>query len=121
MKATEILQLINAGYTKAEIDAMELPETAAVPDPVPEPVPDPVPEPVPEAEPAPVKEAPQPEPVKPNPVNPEIQALTKQINDLVSAIQKSNLLNTQMPEAKPETAEDILANIIAPTHKRAGQ
>jgi hypothetical protein len=113
MKATEILQLINAGYTKADIEAMELPETAAAPDPIPEPVP--------EAEPAPETEAPQPEPVKPNPVNPEIQALTKQINDLVSAIQKSNLLNTQMPEAKPETAEDILANIIAPTHKRAGQ
>lgn len=113
MKATEILQLIGAGYTKADIEAMELPETAAVPDPVPEPVP--------EAEPAPVKEAPLPEPEKPNPVNPEIQALTKQINDLVSAIQKSNLLNTKMPEAQPETAEDILANIISPTHKRAGQ
>lgn len=113
MKATEILQLINAGYTKADIEAMELPETAAVPDPVPEPVP--------EAEPAPVKEAPQPEPVKPNPVNPEIQALTKQINDLVSAIQKSNLLNTQMPESKPETAEDVLATIISPTFKKPGK
>lgn len=112
MKATEILQLINAGYTKADIEAMELPETAAVPDPVPEPVP--------EAEPAPVKEAPQPEPVKQNPVNPEIQALTKQINDLVSAIQKSNLLNTNQPNIQAESAEDILANIIAPTHKRAG-
>lgn len=113
MKATEILQLINAGFTKADIEAMELPETAAVPDPVPEPVP--------EAEPAPVKEAPQPEPVKQNPVNPEIQALTKQINDLVSAIQKSNLLNTKMPEAQHETAEDILANIISPTFKKPEQ
>lgn len=104
MKATEILALINAGYTKAEIDAMELPETAAAPDPVPEPVP--------EAEPAPTTEAP-----KPDPVNPEIQALTKQINDLVSAIQKSNLLNTNQPHIQAESAEDILANIIAPTHK----
>lgn len=112
MKATEILQLINAGYTKAEIDAMELPETAAAPDPDPEPVP--------EAEPAPVTEAPKPVQEKPNPVNPEIQALTKQINDLVSAIQKSNLLNTNMPEVPRESAEDILANIMAPTHKRAG-
>ena len=113
MKATEILQLINAGYTKADIEAMELPETAAAPDPIPEPVP--------EAEPAPETEAPKPVQEKPNPVNPEIQALTKQINDLVSAIQKSNLLNTQMPNTPPETAEDILANIIAPTHKRAGK
>lgn len=110
MKATEILQLINAGYTKADIEAMELPETGA---------PDPDPSPAPEAEPE--KDAPKPEPEKPNPVNPEIQALTKQINDLVSAIQKSNLLNTKMPEAQPETAEDILANIIAPTHKRVGK
>lgn len=110
MKATEILALINAGYTKAEIDAMELPETAAVPDPVPEPVP--------EAEPAPVTEAPKPEPVKPDTVNPEIQALTKQINDLVSAIQKSNLLNTNQPQVPAESAEDILANIIRPTFKK---
>ena len=112
MKATEILALINAGYTKAEIEAMELPETAAVPDPDPQPAP--------EAEPEKDKEAPKPEPEKPNPVNPEIQALTKQINDLVSAIQKSNLLNTNQPQVHAESAEDILANIIAPTHKRAG-
>lgn len=111
MKATEILQLINAGYTKADIEAMELPETA---------VPDPVPEPVPEAEPAPETEAPKPVQEKQNPVNPEIQALTKQINDLVSAIQKSNLLNANQPQIQAESAEDILANIIAPTHKRAG-
>lgn len=107
MKATEILQLINAGYTKSDIEAMELPETGA---------PDPDPSPAPEAEPE--KDAPKPEPEKPNPVNPEIQALTKQINDLVSAIQKSNLLNTQMPNTQPETAEDILANIIRPTFKK---
>lgn len=112
MKATEILALINAGYTKSEIEAMELPETGA---------PDPDPSPAPEAEPEKEKEAPKPEPEKPNPVNPEIQALTKQINDLVSAIQKSNLLNSNMPEVRPESAEDILANIIVPTHKRAGK
>lgn len=111
MKATEILQLINAGYTKADIEAMELPETGA---------PDPDPSPAPAAEPEKETEAPQPEPVKPNTVNPEIQALTKQINDLVSAIQKSNLLNTNQPQIQAESAEDILANIIAPTHKRAG-
>jgi hypothetical protein len=113
MKATEILQLINAGYTKADIEAMELPETAAVPDPEPSPAP--------AAEPEPVKDAPTPEPERPNTVNPDIQALTKQINDLVSAIQKSNLLNTNQPQVPAESAEDILANIIAPTHKRAGQ
>ena len=111
MKATEILQLINAGYTKADIEAMELPETGA---------PDPDPSPAPAAEPEKETESPQPEPVKPNPVNPDIQALTKQINDLVSAIQKSNLLNTNQPQIQAESAEDILANIIAPTHKRAG-
>lgn len=110
MKATEILALINAGYTKAEIDAMELPETAAVPDPDPEPAP--------AAEPDKETDAPKPEPVKPDPVNPEIQALTKQINDLVSAIQKSNLLNTNQPNIQAESAEDILANIIRPTFKK---
>lgn len=114
MKVTEILKLIDAGYTKADIDAMKLPETAAAPDPTPSPAP--AAEPENENE----NESPKPESVTSNPVNPDIQALTTQINDLVSAIQKSNLLSTKMPEEPRETAEDIMANIIAPTHKRAG-
>ena len=110
MKASEILQLINAGYTKAEIDAMENPETDA---------PDPIPAAAPEAEQEP---EPEPKPIqeKPQTVNPEIEALTNQINSLVSAIQRSNILNSQMPQQPAESAEDILANIISPTH-RAGK
>ena len=109
MKASEILQLINAGYTKAEIDAMENPETDA---------PDPIPAAAPEAEQEP---EPEPKPIqeKPQTVNPEIEALTNQINSLVSAIQRSNILNSQMPPEPAESAEDILASIITPTH-RAG-
>lgn len=107
MKASEILQLINAGYSKAEIDAMENPETDA---------PDPIPAAAPEAEQEP---EPEPKPIqeKLQTVNPEIEALTNQINSLVSAIQRSNILNSQMPPAPKESAEDILANIIHPTHK----
>lgn len=109
MKASEILQLINAGYTKAEIDAMENPETDA-PDPIPAAAPEAEQEPEPETK--PIQE-------KPQTVNPEIEALTNQINSLVSAIQRSNILNSQQPQQPAESAEDILASIIAPTH-RAG-
>ena len=110
MKASEILQLIGAGYTKAEIDAMENPETDA---------PDPVPAAAPEAEPDPAPEPETRKPDKPQTVNPEIEALTQQINSLVSAIQRSNILNSQQPQQPAESAEDILASIISPTH-RAG-
>ena len=114
MKASEILQLINAGYTKADIEAMENPETGA-----PDPVPAAAPEAEPEPEPMPEPEEQKPAPEAPKTVNPEIEALTKQINSLVSAIQRSNILNSQQPQQPAESAEDILASIISPTH-RAG-
>lgn len=110
MKASEILQLINAGYTKAEIDAMENPETDVQ-------VSNMEPETTPAAEPE-TPPDPKPTPETPQTVNPQIEALTQQINSLVSAIQRSNLLNSQQPQQPRESAEDILANIIQPTHKK---
>ena len=120
MKASEILKLIDAGYTKAEIQAMEEPETGAAPDPAPAPAPAAVPE----------KEQKQEEqkqeenksiPEAPAAGNPQIDALTKQIGSLISVIQKSNMMTSQQPAPPAQSAEDVLASIIRPTHKRAEQ
>lgn len=112
MKVSEILKLIDAGYTKAEIQAMENPETDTAPDPVPA-------APAAEPEEVPEQEETKPIPEAPAAGNPQIDALTKQLNSLVSAIQKSNMLNSQQPAPPAQSAEDILASIIHPTHKRA--
>ena len=47
MKIDEILKLVNAGYTKDEISALETKEPT--PEPTPEPSPEPKPEPKPES------------------------------------------------------------------------
>lgn len=109
MTLDQTLKLIDAGYTKDEIRAMidadNLPETAedqVEPETV---LPDPEPEPVQEVKSEPVTE------------DPQIKALTKQINDLVSAIQRSNLLHSQQPQQPEKTAEDVLAEVIRPTRR----
>ena len=48
MKISEKAALAMAGYTKAEIEAMEKPVPQPAPQPVPQPTPQPVPQPVPQ-------------------------------------------------------------------------
>lgn len=48
MKISEKAALAMAGYTKAEIEAMEKPAPQPAPQPVPQPVPQPTPQPVPQ-------------------------------------------------------------------------
>lgn len=48
MKISEKAALAMAGYTKAEIEAMEKPAQQPMPQPVPQPAPQPVPQPVPQ-------------------------------------------------------------------------
>lgn len=109
MTKEDVLKLVNAGFSKDEIIALVGP---AVPDPKPEPEPAPTPEPQPVPEPA---AAPQPA------ASPEqadaIAALTQQVANLTALVQKSNMLRMEQPEVKPESAEDIIANIIYPTYK----
>ena len=50
MKISEKAALAMAGYTKAEIEAMEKPVPQPVPQPAPQPVPQPVPQPAPQYE-----------------------------------------------------------------------
>lgn len=116
MKPEEILTLIGAGYTKAEIQAMEQP----APDPE-APAPSPAPDP---EQPAPEQDPPAPEPEQPalknnstDEIAKYITALTAQVSSLTKQIQRSNLLNAQQPPAPAaDSAEKILASIITPKH-----
>lgn len=109
MTLDEIIILLNAGYSKEEIQALntqpeapepETPETPAA-DPEPE---TPAADPEPETPPAPDYGA-------------MIGQLTQQISSLTKAVQLANLRGTNLPEVKTETAEDVLAKLINPTYK----
>ena len=93
------LQLINAGYTKAEIESM------ADPDPKP-------------ADPEPKPEDPEPKPA----VDPAIEKMSadfeKAIADLKAMIQKKNISDVNNPQPKQQTAEDALGSLVAEPMKK---
>ena len=116
MNYSELMKLVNAGFTKQEIlaitgqlSAEPSPEPAKAPDPVPDPEPAKAPDPVPE----PVK---APDPV-PDPTQSALDQLTAQVTKLTTLVQRSNILNSEQPELKQQTAEDIIASIIYPSYK----
>lgn len=94
MKASEVLELVRAGFTSAEIKAMEQPAAD-------------LPEQVAEAA-APVAEVPAEE-IKTDPKLDEIMAEVKALQQKI--IQK-NVTNSEMPPTKEITPEDILAAVI---------
>lgn len=112
MKANDILTLLSAGYTKAEIDAMDQPEPvqaqqAAEPEQT-EPT-------TGQHEPA----ADQPEPAKdqPEPANDQYAKLEALLTKFVNVAQAGNL-NANMAGAVPKKdTTDILAAVIAPPQK----
>lgn len=87
MKLTETLALINAGYTKAEIAAMESGES------IPAPADDPAPQ---EPAPAPVQ------PATPAPAVDNEELLTA-IKALTATLQKSNIRASAQPAGGPVT------------------
>lgn len=102
MKPEDILTLLQAGYTKAEIDAMSAPAPAPDPEPAPAPTPDPEPAPAP---------APAPD------YGALIAQLTAQVSGLTKAVQIANLHGANQPPEHTDSAEDILAKLINPTYK----
>lgn len=110
MELTDILSLVKAGYTRAEIEQMEKPIN---PTPAPVEAPAQVAEPVPapSAEPAP-QPAPQPE-------QPTMAELMQSMAKLTSAIQANAIAQSVLPSGitNPPKAEDMLAEIIRPTFK----
>lgn len=117
MELKDILSLVNAGYTREEIEHLANPETPA-PAPVVEPVPEPQPAPVVEPVPAPAP-APAPQPVQQE-AQPTMADLMQSIAKLTSAVQANAIAQSVLPGGgipQTPTAEDMLAEIIRPTFK----
>ena len=123
MDAKSIIRLLDAGYTKEEISAMETVPvpTPAVETPTPAPTPTPTPTPAPVETPAVVEEpAPAPTPTPaPTPAQPSMADVMHEIAKLTASIQANALENTNIPNgADPRgglTGENALAEIIRPT------
>lgn len=99
MKLSEVIALIGAGYTKAEIEAMETGAEKETPKQV--------------AEPKPEAEA-KPEP-KPEPAKTDNSELLDAIKNLTAAVQQKNVRNSTQPidtntDIKAE-ADKVLLNL----------
>ncbi len=112
MKLSEILELIRAGYTKAEIDAMQNDATKIEhPEPTP-PEPGPEPEPTPEPSPEP---APTPAPQE-SETEKLLNALGLKFDNLTAAIQNANVNNIEHGGSQGMTADDVIRSIIDGTN-----
>lgn len=120
MTTDQIFKLIDAGYSKADIEAMIQPEPTPAPDPTPEQQPDPTPAPEPQ---------PDPKPAPDN--NPEMEGLRKdlkaaqeQIQQLTQQIQQLNRdtrSGDTLPDADiPKKADAAMTELIRPTMKKRG-
>lgn len=106
MKVEDILALINAGYTKAEISAMTASQEPAL-------NPDPTIQPEPEA--VPVAEQPA---VVPADNNADLSALLAEVKQLRAAVQANALRSDSLPTLTHEDiATKILGEVINPTKK----
>ena len=92
MNVEQIIKMIDAGYTKEEIEKMTQPE----PNPEPEPKTEPKPEPEPKTEP------------KQEPVN---DPVLKELQDLKKAVYAMNIMQSSQPP-KSESVDDILAKAL---------
>ena len=124
MELNDILTLVKAGYTRAEIEQMERPGTpdaAPVIVPVEEPAQAPQPAPAQVVEPAAVPAAvpaPAPQPVQAQ-AEPTMAELMQSIAKLTSAVQANAIAQSVIPGGVTQqtpTAEDMLAEIIRPTY-----
>ena len=105
MKPEEVLALVNAGYTKAEIEQMSNP--APAPEPAPAPAPEPAPAPAPEPAPAPAPES----------GNAEILSAIKALENRFTAAMQAASLSAAMLNnpSEGDTLESVMAQIIQPT------
>lgn len=107
MNYEEIMMLVRAGYTKEEISAMQTPADHAPADPAPE---DPAP-----ADPAPADPAPaDPAPADPAPAPAGNDQILAALNQLTQAVITNNINRQAFDPTPQRTAEDALAEIIAP-------
>lgn len=106
MKLEDVMALVRAGYTKAEIAAMDAPEPAA-PAPQPEPAPQPAPAPQPEP-------TPQPEP-SPAPA-PQVSQTEALLREILGAVQQGNINKAAMEPPVEKGADVVTARLINPNY-----
>lgn len=92
MTLEEIIKLIDAGYTKEDIQKLQAP-AAEEKQPEPEPAPEPKPE----------EKKPDSEPVN--------AQMLQEMRDLKKAVYAMNIMNSEQPEQR-ETVDDILAKAL---------
>lgn len=112
MKSSEILELVRAGYTKDEIDAMEeAAAPAADPEPDPAPAADPEPDPAPAADPEP-DQGDDGAALTPNKNVAEMEAIKAQISEQTKALKRledkllENKINTGA-KGSPDASNNI--------------
>lgn len=106
MELNEIFKLIDAGYTKADIEALTSAQTPADPPADPEP------------EPAPAPAQPDPEPAPAPAENDQYARLEKLLTTLIGAQQGQNInADIGAAEVNKRTPEQILGQVIAPPRK----
>lgn len=101
------LKLLDAGYTKEEINQMSTPISVLSPEPAPDPEPTPAPDPTPAPEPK--------QETKAADTNKIIADLTKQVADLagvVKSIQDNNAKAAQQNPPAKDTAQTVLESFF---------
>lgn len=104
MKFEDVMALVRAGYTKAEIAAMDAPEPAA---PAPQPEPAAQPEPAQAAEPAP---EPAPAPA------PQVSQTEALLREILGAVQQGNINKATMDPPVEKGADVVTARLINPNY-----
>lgn len=112
MTVEEILKLGAMGYTKEDIEAM-----SADPEPAKdqEPAKDPEPAKEPETKPEPAKEPAE------DPTKDLLKFMAGEFEKIQKSIQDANILGSNIDTPKEKTAEDVLAELIAPPRKKGGK
>ena len=121
MNFDQIIALVNAGYTKAEIDAMQTPAAPAAPEPAADQAPAPAPAPADPTPAAPEPSAPAQPAQQPAQTQPtEYERLEALLNRFIGVAQAGNLNAGMSAGIVPQrTATDILGEVIAPPMKGA--
>ena len=108
MKIDDVMKLVNAGFSKDEIIKYFGDDDSA-----PEATPEGTPEPAPASEPVP---APEPAPA-PDAMKEVLDNFLNSFKTVVDDIKAANIGKSSMPEQHYESAEEVLASIIAPPAK----
>lgn len=116
MNIEQIITLLNAGYTKEEIQQLEQGPVRDIPDP----------EPAAEPEPDPVQPDPEPKTGSggadlASAFDKAIERLNTVVDERLKEIQAANVKAARLPEDKPRTAEDAIASVLKSDNERMGR